>query len=130
MPCAEQSLEQKLIKDGAIGDIEAVSILHEIALGLLEVKDLVHRDLKPGNILYFDSAWRVADFGIARFIEESTSARTLKECLSPPFAAPEQWRLERTTNATDVYALGCIGYALLTGNQPFSGPAREDYQDQ
>jgi serine/threonine-protein kinase len=63
-------------------------------------------------------------------VEESTSLRTLKGCLSPPYAAPEQWKYERATHATDVYALGCIGYALLTGKPPFSGPTPEEYQAQ
>ena len=93
----------------------------QIAEGLVEVDDLVHRDLKPGNILFHDEKWKIADFGIARFVEDSTSLRTLKECLSPQYAAPEQWMLERATHSTDVYALGCIGYALLTGNPPFDG---------
>jgi len=45
--------------------------------------DLVHRDLKPSNILYHEGVWKLADFGIARFVEESTSANTLKKCLTP-----------------------------------------------
>lgn len=130
MPQAEQSLQQKLDAGGIFNSAQAAAILREIALGLLEVGNLVHRDLKPGNILYFNSSWRVADFGIARFVEESTSSRTLKDCLSPPYAAPEQWQLKRATSATDVYALGCVGYALLTGRHPFPGPSVEDYQDQ
>lgn len=48
----------------------------------------------------------------------------------PPFAAPEQWRLKRATNATDIYALGCIGYCLLEGTYPFPGPNREDFREQ
>jgi len=130
MPPAERSLEEKIQKEGTLADTEAAEILCEIAEGLIEVGVLVHRDLKPGNVLYYDSTWRIADFGIARFVEESTSLGTLKGCLSPPYAAPEQWKLERATHATDVYALGCIGYALLSGKPPFSGPSTEEYQDQ
>jgi len=72
-------------------------------------------DLKPDNILYHDGKWKIADFGIARFVEEATASNTLKEFLSPWYAAPEQWRLERATHGTDVYALGCIAFCLLTG---------------
>ena len=130
MPQADQSLQQKLDSNGIFNSVQAAAILQETALGLIEIRSLVHRDLKPGNILHYKSFWRVADFGIARFVEESTSSRTLKDCLSPPYAAPEQWRLERATSATDVYALGCVGYALLTGQPPFPGPSAEDYQNQ
>jgi len=127
MPRAEKSLQQEIDRVGTVADKDAVSILRDIAAGLLEVKEIVHRDLKPDNVLYHEGRWKVADFGIARFVEESTSLRTLKRCLTPPYAAPEQWRLERATSATDIYALGCIAYALLTGAPPFKGP---DYRDQ
>ncbi len=130
MPQAELSLEAKIQQEGLLGDSESAKILLEIVNGLIEAGELVHRDMKPGNILYYESSWYIADFGIARFVEESTSLRTLKGCLSPPYAAPEQWKYERGTHATDAYALGCIGYTLLTGKPPFSGPTAEDYKNQ
>jgi serine/threonine-protein kinase len=119
MAKAEKSLQQ-VVDMGAISETDAVAVLSDIALGLKEVGDIVHRDLKPGNVLYHEKQWKLADFGIARFVEAVTSFNTLKECLSPLYAAPEQWRLERATKATDIYALGCIAYALLTGNPPFT----------
>lgn len=130
MPKAEYSLAQKVDRIGLMQEKEVIQILQEVASGLIEVGILVHRDLKPGNVLYYKSSWRVADLGIARFVEDLTSLRTLKGCLSPPFAAPEQWRLERATHATDVYALGCIGYFLLEGTLPFLGPNEEDFCEQ
>jgi len=130
MPKAEYSLAQKVEDTGPMEEKEVLQILQDVVSGLIEVGALVHRDLKPGNILYYKSTWRVADFGISRFVEESTSLQTLKSCLSPPFAAPEQWRLERATHATDIYALGCIGYFLLEGACPFPGPKQEDFREQ
>jgi hypothetical protein len=50
--------------------------------------------------------------------------------MSPPYAAPERWRYERATTATDVYALGVIAYELLSGSLPFSGPTWDDFRDQ
>ena len=124
---AEKSLQDELDSGKTFEGVEAVQVLLGIATGLGEVPHIVHRDLKPGNVLLHEGSWKIADFGIARFVEESTSLRTLKDCLSAPYAAPEQWRFERASSATDIYALGCIGYALLTGRPPFNGP---DYRKQ
>lgn len=115
MDRAEKSLQDEIESKNKLDDLEAVKILLDIATGLEEVSDIIHRDLKPDNVLYHDGKWKVSDFGIAKFVEESTSLRTLRTCLTPYYAAPEQWNLERTSNATDIYALGCIGYALLKG---------------
>lgn len=125
MEKAQHSLEDELDKLGVFSQEDAVAILNQITKGLLEVDDIVHRDLKPANVLFHEGQWKLSDFGIARFIEAATSANTLKECLSPEFAAPEQWLGERATHATDVYALGCIAYALLAGTPPFQGSADE-----
>ena len=130
MSRAEKSLQDEVNRVGVFIDLESVYILQEIAAGMSEVSDIVHRDLKPGNVLYHEGRWKLADFGIARFVEESTSLQTLKDCLSPDYAAPEQWLYEHATSATDVYALGCIAYALLTGAPPFRGPTTEDYRQQ
>ncbi len=121
MALADKSLQDELDKGKTFTDTEAASILLQIAEGLSEVNDIVHRDLKPANVLFHEGKWKVADFGIARFVEESTSLQTLKNCLTPPYAAPEQWKFERSSAATDIYALGCIGYSLLTGSPPFQG---------
>ena len=112
MAQAECSLEDEIGKR-RFSAVETAEIMSNIADALGEVSDIVHRDLKPGNVLLHDGKWKVADFGIARFAEEATSRNTLKDCLSPLYAAPEQWKLERATNATDLYALGCIAHTLV-----------------
>jgi len=130
MALAEKSLQDDLKNGICFNDLEAIEILLSIVNGLLEVPEIIHRDLKPGNILFHNKKWKIADFGIARFVEETTSLRTLKEWLSYHYAAPEQWNFEHPTKRTDIYALGCIGYTLLTGAPPFSGPKREDFKKQ
>ena len=129
MPIAKSSLQDLLDSNGAMAENDAVEVLRQIVDGLEELPDIVHRDLKPANVLLLGETWRIADFGIARFVEESTSVQTLKDCLSPHFAAPEQWRSETATHATDIYALGCIAYALLTGGPPFLG-SKSELQDK
>ncbi len=129
MTKAERSLQSAVDNGMALDVSNAASVLLQIATGLLEVDDLVHRDLKPDNVLLHDGKWKVADFGIARFVEEATASNTLRECLSPYYAAPEQWRSERATHATDIYALGCIGFFLLTRKPPFvTDPQAEHLQ--
>jgi len=130
MAKAERSLQDEINAGKKFSAEETANIILQIVDGLLEVPDIVHRDLKPGNVLFHDGKWKIADFGIAKFVEESTSLKTLKGCLSPPFAAPEQWKNEKSSQATDVYALGCICHYLLAGKPPFAGPQREDYQRQ
>jgi hypothetical protein len=125
MARATQSLQDTIKATGPMGEEAAARVLLDILRGLAEVSDIVHRDLKPANVLWHEDRWKVADFGIARFIEETTSLRTLKDCLTPSYGAPEQWQTMRASSVTDIYALGCIGYALLTGAPPFSGSAEE-----
>ena len=108
-----------------------VDILLQASEGIAELDGFVHRDLKPGNLLFHEESWKTsADFGIAMFVEESTSLATLKDCLSPQYAAPEEWVFQRAEVATDLYALGCIGYRLLSGRLPYAGPTMENFREQ
>src|SRR6266849_3681220 len=86
---------------------------------------ILHRDIKPGNIL-LDAKGEphLTDFGLARLVEtESTVTRTMEVLGTPSYMAPEQARgqSEQLTRATDVYGLGTVFYQLLTGHPPFAG---------
>ena len=91
---------------------------------------VVHRDLKPQNVLLVNNTWQVADFGIARYADATTASYTWKDAKSNAYAAPEQWRLEKTTSRTDVYAFGVIAYEILSGTLPFVGLSAEDLRRQ
>ena len=65
--------------------------------------------------------WHIADFGNCRFEDAETSTNTMAEFKTPAYAAPEQWKREATSIKTDVYALGCILFELLTKRPPFEG---------
>ncbi|MFF1907745.1 WD40 repeat domain-containing serine/threonine protein kinase [Kitasatospora sp. NPDC058218] len=95
------------------------------ALTAAHTGQVVHRDLKPGNLfLLRDGRLKICDFGIARTAEATTGLTlTGRPFGTPPFMAPEQWRGEQVDGRCDLYALGCVLYALLTGAPPF--PATE-----
>ena len=128
MPWAEKSLRDYLNEKGSIPIDDAVRVLIDIAQALVMIEDrIVHRDIKPENILLLDEHWCLTDFGISRYAEATTAEETWKGAKSRPYAAPEIWRSERATSATDVYSVGVVAYEMLTGQPPYAGP---DYRTQ
>ena len=127
MPRADKSLRQHMNEaDEKLPINESLNILLDVAAALAGLEqDVVHRDLKPENILFYQGHWCLADFGIARYAEASTAPDTHKYAFTALYAAPEQWRLEHATPATDVYAFGILAFELLQGQCPFLGPTRE-----
>jgi serine/threonine protein kinase len=132
MPRAEKSLRQHLDDTGGqLAVDDAVPILLDVAEALASLgQDIVHRDLKPENVLYYQGHWCLADFGIARYAEASTAPDTRKYSMSPPYAAPEQWRFDRVTPAADVYAFGVMAFELLQGQRPFLGFDAADLRER
>ncbi len=127
MPRAKESLQDLLDRDGPLVDEDAMAVLMDVLCGLQEMKRVVHGDLKPANVLLHDARWQLADMGIARLVDDAPSALSVRMFVSEAYAAPEQWRFETPTHATDVYAFGCLAYAVLTGSPPFLGPSQEEY---
>jgi TolB-like protein/predicted Ser/Thr protein kinase/Tfp pilus assembly protein PilF len=120
----------EVVKHTPISIRQAVELIAKVARTVHYAHEhgILHRDIKPGNILLNAKGEpHLTDFGLARLVEsESTVTRTLEVLGTPSYMAPEQAAGNNPataglTNATDVYGLGAVLYQLLTGHPPFAG---------
>jgi serine/threonine protein kinase len=114
-------------------EVAAMMAVMARAISYAHRNGVIHRDLKPGNVLIAtDGAPKIADFGLARKLEEDTHlTHTGAVVGTPSYMAPEQASGETGAGpSVDIYALGAILYELLTGRPPFTGPTVIDIFDQ
>jgi serine/threonine protein kinase len=119
-----EDLAARLKRGGRLAPGAAARIGLDVAraLGVAHVRGIVHRDVKPGNILLApDGRAMVTDFGIARLAADAEAARPGTTLGSVHYFSPEQARGAMTTPASDVYGLGLVLYEMLTGTRAFSG---------
>ncbi len=120
------SLDLVLMERGPLAEREALRIASDIADGLAAVHaiGLVHRDIKPGNVLMERKGGRakVADFGLVHVPQEPGLTRTSLVMGTPEYMAPERFQGARGDSRADVYALGVVLYEMLSGHPPLSGP--------
>jgi serine/threonine-protein kinase len=123
-----QSLRDRLGRQGELPVHEAVRLLVEItdALAFAHAQGVVHRDIKPDNILLSGRHALVMDFGVAKAVSEATGRHSLTTAGvalgTPAYMAPEQATADpNLDHRVDIYAVGVMGYELLTGRTPFAG---------
>jgi tRNA A-37 threonylcarbamoyl transferase component Bud32 len=117
------SAEALLERQGALDPAHAIAIVRATALGLKAAleKGIIHRDVKPSNILIgADNSVKIVDFGLAKIVEGARSITDDGIVLGTPlYISPEQGRGQKTDHRSDIYSLGATLYHLVTGRPPF-----------
>ena len=131
MPCVEgETLRARLAREHQLPVDQAVAIAREIADALAGAgrHGIVHRDVKPENILLGGGHALLADFGVAKLLadDDGTLTSTGLALGTPAYMSPEQAAGDPAVDArTDVYALGCVLYEMLVGEPPYTGPTAQ-----
>ncbi|MCA9605592.1 MAG: serine/threonine protein kinase [Myxococcales bacterium] len=124
------TLSRAVEVDGPMPPGRVLRLLHQVAGALAEAHamGLVHRDVKPDNVLFayttgFGDMAKVVDFGLVRELDSADPSITREGAIlgTPHYMAPEVIRGATTEPRSDIYALGCVGFFLLTGEQVFEG---------
>jgi len=127
-----ESLRERIRRDGPLPVPDAAKILRDVAdaLSAAHARGIVHRDLKPGNVLLSGRHALLADFGVAKALDQASGDEDLTAfgmtVGTPQYMAPEQAAGEENIDhRADIYALGIVGYEMLTGAPPFRGPSTQ-----
>lgn len=124
---AGESLRERLDREGPLPEADAIAIAHDVgeALDQAHTAGIVHRDITPQNILLSGGHALVADFGVALALESDANDRVTSEGTvvgTPGYMSPEQASgSSEVDGRSDVYALGCVLYEMLTGEIPYPG---------
>lgn len=122
------SLDTRIEKQHQVAELDVLDIGIKIASALdLALKhNLLHRDIKPGNILFnHDNEPKLVDFGLARAVDADVEQANVTEG-TPYYVAPEKIKREKETFLSDMYSLGATLYHALTGHVPFEAPTVEE----
>jgi serine/threonine-protein kinase len=131
MPNMEgNSLRERMDREGQLSLSDALRITRQVASALdyAHRHGVIHRDVKPENILLHEGAAMVADFGIGKALSAQDGAITQTGIAvgTPAYMSPEQATGERSVDGrSDLYSLGCVLYEMLVGEQPYTGPTAQ-----
>jgi DNA-binding beta-propeller fold protein YncE len=121
-------LRRLLDREGALDPVRAIALLGQVgeALDAAHAAGIVHRDVKPHNVLVEGDRAFLTDFGLAKALDESGAGASAASVVgTAEYMSPEQWSGRAVGPAADVYSLGCVLYEALTGIAPFARQAAE-----
>jgi serine/threonine-protein kinase len=124
-----EPLSSILERDRTISEARVVRILDQTAQGLAaaHAAHVMHRDIKPGNLLIFDDdKVKITDFGVSRGMDQTTLTATGMVMGTAQYLAPELALGKAATPASDIYALGIIAFEAVVGKRPFTAPNAVD----
>src|SRR6185436_15684856 len=121
--CYEGETLKEKLERGALPIAEAIEIASEVAEGLAKAhaQGVVHRDVKPGNLMVTDDGVKILDFGLAKFADALQLTMPGSTIGTVNYMSPEQARGEEADARSDVWALGIVLYEMLAGSVPFKG---------
>lgn len=127
---AGDSLEALVEREGPLPLDRVLAIARDLAMAIdyAHGEGILHRDIKPGNVLLEEDRALVCDFGIARAIEVASGESISSSGLvigTPAYMSPEQAISGALDRRSDIYALGCVIYEMLAGEPPFTGPSSQ-----
>ena len=120
------TLRQKIDREGALAVADILRLGTQMADGLAaaHAQGIVHRDMKPGNVLleHEDEIVKITDFGLARTIDDVSFTKTGEVSGTPDYMSPEQAYAQPIDHRSDLFSLGCILYKMCSGTSPFEAP--------
>ncbi|MCH8247833.1 MAG: protein kinase [Bacteroidetes bacterium] len=124
MPFYRGKTLKEMIAEGPLDPLKVMDLASQIAEGLAaaHAKGVIHRDIKPGNVLVGDRGRvKILDFGLAKLGSQTDLTKSRSSMGTVPYMAPEQIRGETISERTDIWALGAVMYEMLAGTRPFHG---------
>ena len=117
----QQLLEQKRETKTFFTNSELTQMFLQLSYGMKCINSvLVHRDIKPDNILIVDNVLKITDFGLAKYAEATTRSVTFKGYGTKEYCAPEVWKNEKNTIYMDIYSMGIVFYEIATLRYPYT----------